>query len=376
MAKVRTDIAIIGGGLSGLVLALSLHRHGIKSTIYESRSRLDFAGGYIGLGPNALRVIHHLGLYNAVLEDAYTYEKLELMTSAGSVIGSFWTGSRVQGFPSIRVRRSKLRDVLLSAISKNRTEIVYGKELQKLSEVNDVVELVFGDGTVVTSSLVIGADGLRSTVRKAIAPETQPKEQLDQEALDFSIPSMILGPEGSFTVIPVDPPGNRLGFITTLQLPDRPMEEWQALWKDKDSLKAIMEGSFGKESWPKIVGALCRETVDDEVLAWPIFVLPDLARRTSASRKVILIGDAAHGMSPACGQGGAMGLEDGETLAWVLAHDSTSQKLLPRWAAHRQQRKIKEWVIWGLIWYHGEAGMSAWVSNYDGEKEMAALSMQ
>jgi 2-polyprenyl-6-methoxyphenol hydroxylase-like FAD-dependent oxidoreductase len=94
-----------------------------------------------------------------------------------------------------------------------------------------------------------------------------------------------------------------------------------------------------------------------------------------------------------------MGFEDGETLAWVLAHDDgASKRLLPIWAAHRQQRvrevvaytieterrrrpspnvilqKIKEWVIWGLLWYRGEAGMSAWVSNYDGEKEMALLS--
>jgi 2-polyprenyl-6-methoxyphenol hydroxylase-like FAD-dependent oxidoreductase len=172
--------------------------------------------------------------------------------------------------------------VLLSAIAKNGIEIVYEKALQELSEAGDVVELVFGDGTVVTSGLVIGADGLRSTVRKAIAPDAQPyyngltaiyglveKEQLDQQTLAFPVPSMILGPEGSFAIIPVDPAGNRLGFLTGLQLPDRRMEEWQAFWKDKDGLKALLVGSFGKESWPKTVQALCRDTLDDEVSAWP-----------------------------------------------------------------------------------------------------------
>jgi 2-polyprenyl-6-methoxyphenol hydroxylase-like FAD-dependent oxidoreductase len=103
-------------------------------------------------------------------------------------------------------------------------------------------------------------------------------------------------------------------------------------------------------------------------------------------------------MSPASGQGGAMAFEDAETLAWTLAHDGgVSARSLPVWAAHRQQRlrqvvaytieterrrrpsanwalqKIKELVLWGLLWYRGEAGLSGWVSSYDGEEEMAAI---
>ena len=113
---------------------------------------------------------------------------------------------------------------------------------------------------------------------------------------------------------------------------------------------------------------------------------------------MILIGDAAHGMSPASGQGGAMAFEDAETLAYTLAHDGGISTLsLPLWAAHRQQRlrkviayttdterrrrpspnrviqKIKEWFVWGLLWYHGEAGLSGWVSSYDGEEQMASV---
>ena len=111
---------------------------------------------------------------------------------------------------------------------------------------------------------------------------------------------------------------------------------------------------------------------------------------------MILIGDAAHGMSPASGQGGAMAFEDAETLACAIARDGgVSGPSLPIWAVHRQQRlrkvvaysieterrrrpspnwalqKIKEWIMWGLLWYHGEAGFSGWVSSYDGEEQMA-----
>jgi hypothetical protein len=115
----------------------------------------------------------------------------------------------------------------------------------------------------------------------SIAPDSQPyyngltviyglveKEQLDQETLAFPVPCMILGAEGSFGIIPVDSASSRLRFFTGLQLPDRPMEDWQAFWKDTIGLKALLTGSFGQESWPKTVQVLCRDTLDDEVSAW------------------------------------------------------------------------------------------------------------
>jgi 2-polyprenyl-6-methoxyphenol hydroxylase-like FAD-dependent oxidoreductase len=107
-------------------------------------------------------------------------------------------------------------------------------------------------------------------------------------------------------------------------------------------------------------------------------------------------------MSPASGQGGSIAFEDAETLAYILAHgrDASggfSARLLSIWEAHRKQRvrevvtyateteqrrrpspnavlqRIKEWVVWGMLWYHGEAGMSRWVSSYDGVEQMALL---
>jgi 2-polyprenyl-6-methoxyphenol hydroxylase-like FAD-dependent oxidoreductase len=131
-------------------------------------------------------------------------------------------------------------------------------------------------------------------------------------------------------------------------------------------------------------------------------VLPELTDWASESGRVIIIGDAAHAMSPASGQGGSIAFEDAETLAYALAHDRDasggfSARLLSLWAAHRKQRvrevvayateteqrripspnavlqRIKEWAVWGMLWYHGEAGMSPWVSTYDGVEQMALL---
>jgi 2-polyprenyl-6-methoxyphenol hydroxylase-like FAD-dependent oxidoreductase len=222
-----------------------------------------------------------LNLYDTIATDSYVYEGVELMTSKSSLIGTFFMGSRrVQGFPSVRLQRKRLREVLLSEVKKKGVEVIYEKVLKELSEDGDVVELVFEDGAIITSRTVIGADGLRSIVRKAVAPDVQPyyngftviyglAEHIDQEAQIFPIPSMILGPEGSFGIIPVDPAGKRLGFLTGLQLPDRPLQEWQAFRKDKSVLRALLAETFCNGNWPRTVQALCKETLDDEVSAWP-----------------------------------------------------------------------------------------------------------
>jgi 2-polyprenyl-6-methoxyphenol hydroxylase-like FAD-dependent oxidoreductase len=228
-------------------------------------------------------VLHHLGVYDAIAADGYTYEGMQIMNSRGFMIGTFFAGSkRAQGFPALRVRRSTLREVLLSEIDKRGVEIVYEKALKHLSEDGDVVKLVFADGAIITSGLVIGADDLRSTVRKAVAPDVQPyyngftaiyglaeKEDLDQDTQNFPIPSMALGLNGSFAIIPVDPAGNRIGFVTGIVLPDRSTEEWKAFRKDNAGLRDLMTKTFANDNWPRAVQTLCHKTIHDEVLAWP-----------------------------------------------------------------------------------------------------------
>jgi 2-polyprenyl-6-methoxyphenol hydroxylase-like FAD-dependent oxidoreductase len=228
-------------------------------------------------------VLHHLGVYDAIAADGYIYEGMQIMNSRGSVIGTFFVGSkRAQGFPALRVRRSTVREMLLSEIDKRGVEIMYEKPLKHLSEDGDVVKLVFADETIVTSGLVIGADGLRSTVRKAVAPDVHPyyngytaiyglaeKEDLDQETQSFPRPSMTLSLIGSFAIVPVDAAGNRIGFITGIVLPDRSTEEWKVFQKDTTGLRALITKSFANDNWPRAIQTLCQKTIPDEILAWP-----------------------------------------------------------------------------------------------------------
>jgi 2-polyprenyl-6-methoxyphenol hydroxylase-like FAD-dependent oxidoreductase len=154
--------------------------------------------------------------------------------------------------------------------------------IKGLNEVDSIVELDLGDGSIVTSELVTGGDGLRSTVRKAVAHDLQPyhngfnvmyglaeKGHIDEEAQTFLILSTILRLEGSFGITPIDPSGDRLGFLTSLQLPDRPMEAWRAFQKDKVGLRALLAESFCKGNQPRTIQELCEGTLEDEISSWP-----------------------------------------------------------------------------------------------------------
>ncbi len=126
--------------------------------------------------------------------------------------------------------------------------------------------------------------------------------------------------------------------------------------------------------------------------------MPMVENWMSPSRRIILIGDAAHAMPPHGGQGGGVSAEDAETLACVLAKGgaNSSNTLLEKWQAHRIERvnriiafnmlvyklrkassnrlfqMLKEWFIWGLMKIKGPEGYK-WIYSFDGEEAMRSL---
>jgi 2-polyprenyl-6-methoxyphenol hydroxylase-like FAD-dependent oxidoreductase len=132
-----------------------------------------------------------------------------------------------------------------------------------------------------------------------------------------------------------------------------------------------------------------------------IYVLSDTKRWTSPSTRIIIIGDAAHAMSPASAQGAGMAWEDAYTLAYALSKsdssDETNSSSIKIWEAHRREhlqrvvkyaqfventrkpspnyllQKIKEWRTWAVLKYSGEEGLAGWMYRYNGETEIGAL---
>lgn len=124
------QVAIVGGGLAGPVLALCLKKHSIRAAIYETRSRDYQHGGNIAPAPNPLRVMDHIGIYDRLRTSGYNYEELAFTNGAGHVLGKFLNGSQNEyNFPALRVHRTTVRQELIQEVEREGIEIYWNKKV-------------------------------------------------------------------------------------------------------------------------------------------------------------------------------------------------------------------------------------------------------
>lgn len=187
------NLAIVGGGLAGLALALALHQVGIKSTVYEARARPLNIGGAVMLSPNALKVLDKLGVYETVKREGYEFRNLTWQTIDGSGKERQEFGDKEKyGYDALRVHRYVLINALIEATKQAGIEIVFGKRFIDAIEHHDRVDISFEDGTTTTCSVLIGADGIHSTVRRLLYPDLAPKF-LDLAGITAAVPTSALG---------------------------------------------------------------------------------------------------------------------------------------------------------------------------------------
>jgi 2-polyprenyl-6-methoxyphenol hydroxylase-like FAD-dependent oxidoreductase len=240
---------------------------------------------------------------------------------------------------------------MLKECEREGVKIVFEKEFVGLEEDGGKVKLSFKDGDTVNVDVAVGADGLRSRVGEFVDKEAKaayvgtmliygniPAEKLDAQIAKtetkLSMPSMMFGKDGSFSIWPTDPDAQETGFFVNVVLPDRSREEWKKISDNKECLKKMLEKSFCHGAWHEQVQVMYREAPAEELTTWPMNMVPRLTSWSSASGKVILMGDAAHTITPSGGQGGAMAFEDAETLAYAISKFSDDANSLLKWEAH------------------------------------------
>jgi salicylate hydroxylase len=170
MASHGLSVAIIGGGIGGLAAALSLLRTGIDVHVYEQARGLTEVGAGIQVSPNASRILHRVGLADALAEmgvaplawhqrrwdDGRTLLRTAL---AGALEATF-------GFPHYQMHRADLLAALARNLPAERLHV--GHRLTALVDHGDRVEAEFANGERVSVDVLIGADGIHSTVRSAL----------------------------------------------------------------------------------------------------------------------------------------------------------------------------------------------------------------
>ncbi|KIW92040.1 uncharacterized protein Z519_07022 [Cladophialophora bantiana CBS 173.52] len=362
-------VAIIGAGLVGLKMALALHVHSIKCTVYEQAASTGgrFAGAVM-LSPDSLRILDKYGAYAQLREQVYNFPAVKIRDAEGEPEDScFYLGSReLFGYDALRAYRNVILKVLSTACAERRIDVVSGKKFSEIllsedddGQEDDGVHFKFQDGTMAHADILVAADGIHIKIRTVLFPQFRPEYNgvlvvcgaVKASSLNGAGGGGADGNDGLDTVAILEGRNGAGAFLLGPQLSDasellagtqRPFlpqtrEEWARLSADQD-----FHLDFLREGYENRV-PIVQRAVDNIVLGstyiWPLQTLPKLERWWSSSSKnldgsngegggtandsggggrVILMGDAAHAMPPTSSQGANQAFEDGWMLARVL----------------------------------------------------------
>ncbi|KAG5301912.1 kynurenine 3-monooxygenase [Histoplasma ohiense] len=351
--EVPQHVAIVGGGLSGLSLALALHKVHIPCTVYEGRDESYEAGGGITLSPNALRILDKLDVFARVRDKGFHFDTLAFSDGDGVIKDLYYFGSeKLYGYRGFRIMRHLLINEMKLMLRENGTQIHFNKQFSKvIRDSQDEVVIEFADGSVETSAIVIGADGIHSTVRNHIVPDVKPvysgmmaiSSVCPRSSLripeNFYLPAHILSKAGAFLMVPQEIDGSQLLIGSQRRFPEKDKDGWDALAADKQGLLDMLRENQG--DWPDIVQSALENAPVENMGIWPFYGIPKFSKWASSTDRVIVLGDAAHAIPPTAGQGVNQAFEDVNMLALLLSNLSQKTPLgeaLKFWQQYRQRR--------------------------------------
>ncbi|MEU9705715.1 3-hydroxybenzoate 6-monooxygenase [Streptomyces sp. NPDC047981] len=316
-------ILIAGGGIGGLATALSLTRRGHRTTVLERAPAFAEIGAGIQLGPNAFHALDRLGVGEAVRTRAVFIDELRFMdgTTGEKVAAMELTGAYRERFgnPYAVVHRGDLHQPLLAACQElPGVTLVPDAAVERYEQDADGVTVHTADGRSFEGTALIGADGIRSTVRGQMLGDGEPRvsghtiyrsvipiEKVPEE-LRWNTVTLWAGPKWHFVHYMIGG-GEYLNLAVT---------------RDNGATVPVTgratDRSHVLEQFPGI-GATARRLLElgDDWREWVLCDRDPVDGWTDG--RVGLIGDAAHPMLQYAAQGACQALEDAVVLAELLA---------------------------------------------------------
>jgi len=346
MAKKK--ILIAGAGIGGLAAASCLMKAGHAVEIYEQAPQLAEIGAGIQISANAMHVMRHLGLSDAIAEvgvrpAAYIFR----LHDTGEEIQRFSLSGeheRLHGEPYTQMHRADLHEILAACARRFNSGVVrLNHRVTGFREDAQGVELVFADGSGARGDLLIGADGLKSVVRAQFlgnAPATYtgdaawrilvPTERLPRNLLEPAM-NVFMGP-GGHVVCYFLRAGALLNAVALIETPSVSEESW-TLKFPWESLKADLAG------WHPIIQTVIDAVDRDQCYRWSLHNRPPIMNWSTA--RVTLLGDSAHPTLPYLAQGAVMAIEDGAVLTRALDIAPTVPDALQLYQRNRVERAAR-----------------------------------
>lgn len=349
-------IVIAGAGIGGLTLGCALARHGMPFRILERAGDLRPVGAGIALADNAFRALRHIELDGRVRACGQQLRRADICEPSGRVIAGFDVGEIVPG-ATVAMSRAALQQALRDALGRS---VECGRTVEGYEPAGDGVRVRVAGGETIDATLLVGADGLHSSVRRAMRGDETPRYS-GQTSWRALVDGVALGDVERFTetwgtrrrfgVVPV---GN--GSIYWFAVADAP-----AGGRDGADVRGDLRARFA--GWHAPIEHLIAATPADRIVRTDIFDRKPIASWTDGH--AVLLGDAAHPMTPNMGMGGCQAIEDAVVLADALAREAGIAAALARYEARRIARAngfVSRSFTMGLV-AHARSAPLRWLRN-------------
>lgn len=396
-------IIIVGAGLAGLASAIALTKcldQAPEITIVELRSQPSSIGGAIGLTPNALRVLHFLGVLDVIRKRklGYDVDFIELFnTYNGSKLGQIhFTDSNGKGIgdpplKELRIMRADLLQALTeTATNLQNCQLHYGKPAKEIKESDDDVVLTCEDGSEYKADLLLGCDGVHSFVRTSfIEPDRKQTytgiaavfgftDIKDGQTTPWVHTGLCQSQRGTCMGSYFEPTKSKSFLAAIMEIEDvKSREGWKAMGSDQEKIKKSVLERHSTGVLSSQLHSLIEHSRD-----WGLYPVYSLGPGGKwCSKRTLLIGDAAHAMPPQ-GESAGIAFEDSVLFARTLAlSQQKSQSLQAAFAAYEKLRRpsvnksyqessfgwdtqkdcnwftfqMRGWLTWIFLWWTANA---------------------
>lgn len=319
MTAARTAL-VIGGGIAGPVAAMALRKAGIEATVYEAYQKTaDGIGGSLAIAPNGIAALEVIGAEHAVLDNARPVPKMALSVN-GRMLAAM---PGLAGLPPLQlVRRGDLYRALRKHAIDSGVEIVHGRRLVGAENTGSGVLARFADGSTASADVLVGADGVHSTVRRLIDPDAPGPDytglisiecltEHDVPGADPDAMYFAFGKRAYYLYWALAGGGTNWGAnlprpkpLTLTEARAIPAREWLRELRD----------TYGEDT-PG--GDLARHaTAESLQVNGAIYLMPSIPHWHGD--RMVLVGDAVHAPSNSSGQGASLAIESAVQLARCL----------------------------------------------------------